>query len=459
MGDIVSYTYKMDKEFEGIEFKSKRLKDRFIQTMNKMMEQPGQSIWLSSGSRSSAKAVYRMLGNEKLNREVILNCHKNATIERMKEHPIVLAVQDTTSVNYATRTKMQGLGYNCDKTLGINIHSCIAVTPKGLVLGVLDQAAYTREIRKDASASHDKKKYRPIEEKESYRWLQAMENSHQGIGCESKVIHVCDREGDMYELFESASNMQQLFLVRVIQNRPTLHHAKTIEAVKAIRPESSVEVLVPRDSRRNLPGRKAVLDISYGNFDIKKPVCRKADKHLKDFVNMNLIYVKENSVNENHEPIEWILATNEDVSSAQDAFQKVEYYIQRWKIERFHYVLKSGCNIEKLQERCVKKTVMLILMYSIIAVKILNMTYLARIHPSASCAAVFEEDEWRVLFCVINKTSVLPNEPYPIADAIRYVAQLGGFVGSKSDGPPGLKVIWLGLEKLYTLISYRQFLQ
>jgi len=119
--------------------------------------------------------------------------------------------------------------------------------------------------------------------------------------------------------------------------------------------------------------------------------------------------------------------------------------------------LKSGCNIEKIQQRSVQKTVKLILMYSIIAIKILNMTYLARVSPDESCTTVFEESEWKVLYCTANKTKV-PDEPYAISEAVKYVAKLGGFHGCKSDGSPGLKVIWIGLNKLYTLLSYRDFL-
>ena len=349
------------------------------------------------------------------------------------------------------------MGYNCDKTRGINVHSCLAVTPEGLVLGVLDQSSYTRELRKDESASHDKKKGRPIEEKESYRWLETMENSGENIPPEIKVIHVCDREGDMYELFERAASTGKLFLIRIVQNRPTVDSGRTIDTIKKLAPAGSIEVLIPRDSRKNIAERKAVLDISYQSFSVKKPVARNADKHLMDCVGMNIIYVKERRTDESIEPIEWVLATNEAIYSFEEAFEKIGYYMQRWKIERFHYVLKSGCNIEKIQQRSVQKTVKLILMYSIIAIKILNMTYLARISPDESCATVFEESEWKVLYCTANKTKV-PDEPYAISEAVKYVAKLGGFHGCKSDGSPGLKVIWIGLNKLYTLLSYRDFL-
>ena len=158
------------------------------------------------------------------------------------------------------------------------------------------------------------------------------------------------------------------------------------------------------------------------------------------------------------EPIEWLLAANENVTDSKDAVKTAEYYVQRWKIERFHFVLKSGCQIEKIQQRSVGKIVTLILMYSVISIKTLNMTYLARISPELPCDIVFAEDEWKILYCAVNKTPIAPNEPYSIAQAILFTAKLAGWGGAETDGAPGLKVIWLGLEKLNFLVQSFRFL-
>jgi hypothetical protein len=114
--------------------------------------------------------------------------------------------------------------------------------------------------------------------------------------------------------------------------------------------------------------------------------------------------VKEEKPPKGKEPIEWFLAASEPVNTPEEAYEYVGYYIQRWKIERFHYVLKSGCAIEKLQERSIDKTTILILTYSIIAVKILNMTYTAWLTPELPCSLLLGEDEWKLLYCVANKS-------------------------------------------------------
>jgi hypothetical protein len=197
--------FDMAEEFAGIDFHSVRLEGRFVRTMETLAKQPDKSIWEASEDRAEAKAVYRMLGNEDFDREEIIRAHREATLRRMSGYSgTILAVQDTTAVNYNTHLKTEGIGYISDKTLGVNIHSCLAVTGNGLVLGLLGRSSYNRPEPKDETASHDSKKVRPIEEKESYRWLETLERSTADIPEGVRVITVCDREGDMYELFAKA---------------------------------------------------------------------------------------------------------------------------------------------------------------------------------------------------------------------------------------------------------------
>jgi hypothetical protein len=96
--------------------------------------------------------------------------------------------------------------------------------------------------------------------------------------------------------------------------------------------------------------------------------------------------------------------------------------------------------------------------YSIIAIHIMQLTYIARNAPQTPCDLIFSEVEWQTLFRAANSTTTPPDQPFSMADAVRYVAKLGGFVGAPSDGPPGLKVVWIGLNKLFILVAYRDFI-
>jgi hypothetical protein len=152
-------SFDAEEEFAGLNFHSLRLEQRFIKTMGTFYRQPDKPVWEASENRAEAKAIYRMLGNEDIGREEILRVHREATIRRMSDYGgTILAVQDTTGVNYNTRVKTGGIGYISDKTIGVNVHSCLAVTEEGLVLGVLDQSGYNRSEAKDETAGHESKK-------------------------------------------------------------------------------------------------------------------------------------------------------------------------------------------------------------------------------------------------------------------------------------------------------------
>jgi hypothetical protein len=452
-------SFDMEEECAGLDFHSLRLEERFVRTMETLIQQPGASIWEASKDRAEAKAIYRMRGNEDFDREEIIRAHREATLRRMADYGgTILLVQDTTGVNYNTHVKMEGIGYISDKTLGVNIHSGLAVTCDGLVLGVLDQSGYNREEPKDESASHESKKVRPIQEKESFRWLESLERSTTDIPRGVKVITVYDREGDMYELFAKAQSMNEAVLIRIVQNRMTVENKRILDEIRKKRCRGKVAVRLPRDSRSGIPEREAVLQMRYASYSVKRPRILNKIKTLPEAIDLQVIYVKEEKMAKGKSPIEWFLLTSEPLNSPEEAYEYVGYYMQRWKIERFHYVLKSGCAIEKLQERSIDKTVVLILMYSIIAVMILNMTYAGRLTPEMPCFLFLGEEEWKLLYCVANKSKKEPKKPYTIKEAVDYLGWLGGPKRAPSDGPPGVKTIWIGLMKLYILLAYREYL-
>ena len=205
----------MNDEFATPDFNSSRLEKRFIRTMETLAGQPDKSIWFCSKNRAEAKAAYRMLSNDKLDREEILRTHREATIRRMlRSEQTIPAVQDTTGLNYNRQTKMEGIGYIGEKTLGVNIHSRLAVTVGGLVLGVLARSSYNRRQPKDTTRRHDGKKVRALQEKESFRRIQTLGESTINVPETVHVLTVCDREGDMYELFDEADSEGQAFQYR-----------------------------------------------------------------------------------------------------------------------------------------------------------------------------------------------------------------------------------------------------
>ncbi|GAX42403.1 transposase [Tolypothrix sp. NIES-4075] len=151
--------------------------------------------------------------------------------------------------------------------------------------------------------------------------------------------------------------------------------------------------------------------------------------------------------------ISWLLLTTLDVNGVDDVVRCVSWYSYRWLIERYHYTLKSGCSIEKLQLETARRIEMALATYSIVAWRLLWLTYEARINPEQPCDTVLETYEWQSLCATISQTSNPPPEPPSLRDAVLFIAYLGGFLGRKGDGEPGVKTIWRGLRRLHDIAA------
>jgi len=454
MNDVVIKTPSED--FSEIDFGDKRLTKRLVETLEKMTKNSQESILGATKDRSAAKGFYRLLSNDKFSMEKLTEEAKKATIERILEHETVLAIQDTTDDNMNSHKKTEGLGYSSEHVLGIKIHSCIALTPEGLSLGLLGQSYETREEAK-STLTKAEKAARPIEEKESYRWLEMLRDSTGDIPDSVNVITICDREGDFYELYSEAMELDKAFIIRVTHDRKTDGNEKVIKKIRKTKAYAQVTVDIPRDTRNNKPARQAEMEIAYCTVNVLKPDSVNSEK-APDSIKMNIVRITEIGVKDGEEKIEWILAANLPVNNADDAMKIVEYYLHRWKIERFHFVLKSGTKVEEIQQRTYEKIKPVIFIKSVIAMFIMTITYVGRIMPDIPCDVFFDDDEWKTMYKIVNKTKIAPDEPYSLADAVKYLGTLGGYKRSPSDGPPGLKSIWSGLCELYKALEYVKYL-
>ena len=436
-------------DFETVEFGDKRLNKRLQKAIESMTKNAQKSILGAEGKRGGAKAFYRLLGNDKFDMGKLAEASRIATIRRMEG--TVLLIEDTTDVNLNGHKKTDGLGYSSENIRGIKLHNCIAVKPEGLPLGLVAQYYETRSEAKSALTKEDKAA-RPIEEKESYRWIKMLDESTADIPEDIHIVTICDREGDFYELYAQAQALGEDFVIRITHDRVTETNEKVFSQIRRTSAAQQVTVNIPRDSRRNIPAHQAEMEVAYCTVYIKKPK-NVTDDTVPDAIKMNIVRITEVNAENSQEAIEWILATSLPLKSAADAMTIVEYYIQRWKIERFHFVLKSGCNAEKIQQRTYEKIKPVLLIYSVIAMFIMSVTYIGRVLPDTTCDVFFDTDEWQILYRIVNKTKIPPPEPYSMADAVKYLGQLGGYKRAPTDGPPGLKVIWEGLFILFEFMD------
>jgi hypothetical protein len=268
------------------------------------------------------------------------------------------------------------------------------------------------------------------------------------------VITIADREADVYELFQEAHDQNTGLLVRSSWNRRLETDDKDYvrDAVERAPVSETFTIEVGRTKDR-LP-RTATVQLRFTSVTVRPPK-RTAAARSMDLcpLTLNVIDVREIDAPPESDAVHWRLLTNQPVNSAADARRCVLWYALRWLVERYHYVLKSGCRIEERQLRTADRLKACLAVYALVAWRLLWLTYQARITPDAPCTIALDTHEWQALYCYVHKTSSPPASPPSLHQALRWIAQLGGFLDRAGDGAPGVKVLWRGLQRLHDIAT------
>jgi hypothetical protein len=330
------------------------------------------------------------------------------------------------------------------------MHSTLLLTAEGTPLGVLHQEMWSRKDEDYGKTEQDRR--RPIEEKESQRWLSSLRAVEQALPNHPQVVLIGDQESDIFELFAAPRAGNVHLLVRVGRTtRLVEHEARYLEKAVESGPKRG-EITLALSRSNGEAARTAVLSLKWTSLLIYPP---KNHPQRRSFAPLRLQFVL--AVEENPppdaQPVRWLLATTLPVESWDEAVQCLTWYTYRWRIERFHYVLKSGCRIEQLQLETAERLQRAIACYSIVAWRLMWLTYESRQNPQRSCEGVLESHEWQSLCATVEPHQAIPCLPPTLREAVRMIARLGGFLGRKCDGEPGLKTIWLGLRRLDDISS------
>jgi hypothetical protein len=452
--------------FDGYEkaiLGDKRLSTRLKRLLIQLAFNITVSIAAACKDPYQAKAVYRFIANDKVSTVAITEITHDVSMAKIESEnpPVVLILQDTSEFNYTNLKATEGLG-NIGRrraAMGIVVHTALAVGEDGVVYGLLSQKIWVRPPEEHSKAKLRKKL--PIEEKESFKWLEAIDSTGASFPEGTLTVHVSDRESDIYEYFCKAEKEGANYLCRRFQNRNINgddEHKKLDDFAGALPVAGVITVHVPRNSHTGRKAREAELEIRYGKCKITKSSLLASNKDLPESVEVYVVSAVEINRPTDEEGISWQLITNVPTECYEDAVARIAWYAQRWKIEIFHRTLKSGCKVEDLQSDSAEKLSKLIAIYSILALETMDLSYLGRAHPEASCEIRFTEEEWKILYRVANKTRELPDKVPTIQEAVFMVAKLGGFLGRKSDGYPGVTVIWRGLTDFYTILDAAQFI-
>jgi hypothetical protein len=379
------------------------------------------------------------------------------TAETVAEYDVVLCVGDTTFLDYGSiEAKKEGYGPIGKGGNGLILHSALAIEPqKGQSIGLLWQKLWNREPKqkppkeetptqkkKRQAAARKEARNRPFEQKESYRWVEALTTVENLVSKHTQVIHVFDREGDITEVFDKVRQLQHTgVIVRAAHNRSLDSESERLWSKLEGQPISlEQEIELPQTSKRS--ARKTKLAVRFCPVNLRTPY--RFDN--RDPLLVYAVYATEVDCPEGETSVEWMLLTTEVVADIQTASMILRWYSYRWRVEEYHKIFKSGCQVEKYR-LAAEGMKTLIGFLSVIAVELLQLTYLHRTQPLAPAIEILNPLELKIL----KAKSPKPPKLLTVNWAVEAIARLGGYLEHRSKTPIGIQVLWRGWLKLHDL--------
>ncbi len=446
-----------------------RLNRRLRDVLSQLGERPTRSIPAACGGHAEMTAAYRFFDNQKATFDRILQPHRHATRRRLASQPVVVLAQDTTEVDM-TRPEQRVVGagpLDGSTRWGALLHPLHAFTPDGTPLGTLHALAWVRDEEVGcALMTRAQRAAIPIEDKESYRWVEMLQRARaEALRCPStQLVCVADSEADIYEvLVASATDPCEVdWIVRGCQNRALRHESGQRAGEKYVREQVLAQPVLlthtiqirgrkpkvaceTRGRRQARESRRAEVEVRVATVTLRPPA--RPDRTLPP-VTANAVLVREVNPPQEEEPVEWVLLTSLPVDDAEQVRQIIRYYCVRWMIEVFFRVLKSGCRVEERRFEHIDRFLSCLAVYLIVAWRTLYVCRLGRGCPDINCEAVFEPAEWKSVWKVVHRTAP-PSAPPRLSEIVRLVAQLGGYVNRKHGSPPGPQTIWIGIQRMH----------
>jgi hypothetical protein len=420
-----------------------RLKWRAVAIVNGLLAQPEASLPAAMCSPAATKAAYRFFTNDAVTPQALRQAQADRTRDRLRPLRRAFLLQDTTELDYTTHTDTTGLGELAHPTRrGLLVHSTLALDADGVPLGLLDQQVWTRD-----PADHGKartRRQRPQAAKESQRWLTALAASLETLPPTLETITIADREADLFAVFAAPRPAHAHLLIRATHPRVLVEETGTLWTVlDQTPPQGTVTLQVP--ARPGQPAREATLTLRWRAVTIHPP-----HRGPGSGVPLTALWAREEAPPPGATPLDWRLLTTLPLADLPTACRYLDWYRFRWRIERFHFILKTGCRQERLQLEDADRLDRALALYSVVAVRLLQLTLLARTTPDAPATVAFSADE-----CAVLQAHFAPATAPPLLlrQAVRWTAQLGGFLGRSGDGEPGPQTLWRGLRRLEAMVD------
>ena len=440
-----------EAELKGIDLGDKRLNKRAAKILDCFSQKPTLSIPGACNGWGETQAAYRFLAHEGVGWPDLLAPHQRQTQARMTAHPVVLCIEDTPELDFNGQ-QIDGLGrLSYDAQRGMYLHPTYAVTPHRVPLGVLNVQMWVRA----AKNVDGKKPKASAKDKESARWIkgyaQVATLAQTEAMSATRLVYVADREGDFMELLVSARDRGHPadWLIRSQHNRvlPKPEEEKLWASVEAQAPLTEICFALASRRKGNKQGARKARPVRQQLY-IKRVTLPDGQGGT---VLACCVIAKELDPPAGEEAVIWRLLTNREVATPEAAIELIEWYRARWEIEMLFDVLKNGCRIEALQLSTIQRVECALALYLMVSWRIAHLMRMGRNCPDLAARLLFDPEEVQAVYLLSQQR--LPESPPRLNDVIRLIAGLGGFLGRKSDGEPGAKTLWIGLQRLVDFIA------
>ena len=431
------------EEFATADLGDKRLNARLVKLAGQFAAKPTASIPAACGGWGDTAAAYRMLDNERCDWREIVEAHGRCTVQRMSGLAVVLCLHDTTELDFNGQT-IQGLGpLSYEAQRGMYLHPTYAVSTDREPLGVLDAWMWAREER-DADGQRGGIS-------ESTRWIESYERLAERAPAlpATRLVQVGDRESDILALMQRAQALGWPVdvLVRSQHNRRLPDGKLLWDEVQAGAVLGTIAFTLGARA-----GRKA--RVVRQELRLKRVVL---DHGATGAIEMTCLVASEVGAPAGEKPVCWRLLTNRQATALEQARELIEWYRARWDIEMFFHVLKNACLVEALQLASLPKIERALALYMVVSWRIARLMRLGRTCPDLPASLMFDPDEIKAAYVLTQKP--LPTAPPTLNDVVRRVAMLGGFLARKGDGEPGVKTIWIGLQRVMDCAAGVRFMR
>jgi len=450
--------------FGTVQLGDVRRNRRVLTLAQALATDPAASLPKQAHDPAALEATYRFVECPDVTYEELIRPHLEATRQECGERSTVLLIQDTTEVDYHQHPKTRGLGpIGNGNHHGFLLQSVLAVEPASReVLGLAHQEPFLRQ----PAPAKEPKQQRLSRERESLVWersVQALGSPPAGVGW----VHVGDRYSDIFSFLRLCREQQCDSLVRACQDRcvdllveqaetpvpPRSHHPERpsppslhlFEEVRSWAAQAHDEVEV--DATQKHPARRAQVALSWRPLRLLPPRSQEA-RHCHPLV-VWVIHVWEPDPPEGVEPLEWVLLSSVPTQTTEQAQERVEWYRARWMVEDYHQGLKTGCQMEQRHLQTYESLRTLLGLLSPLAVRLLQLRAAARQTPERPVHQVLPTE----VVQVVAHLAKLPAQTMSTQQCWYTIARYGGYLGRKSDGPPGWKTLWRGWLHIQTLLE------